>query len=59
MTWFICLSCTASWIALVVTLCLFFRMARGDDFGEGQGFANDNGIIMRFPVREPLAPFST
>jgi hypothetical protein len=42
MTWILC--CGALWIALVVTICLFFHGATSSAFGEQGGVANDNGI---------------
>ena len=53
MTWILC--CGALWIALVVTICLFFHGATSSDFGEQGGVANDNGVVMQ----EPRAPLFT
>ena len=59
MTWTICLSYTALWVALAALLCHFFRVARGDAFGEEDGFANYNCIILQFPPRTLSAALRT
>jgi len=37
----------------------FFRGATRNDFGEGGGFANDNGIVSSSHIPEPRAPLFT
>jgi hypothetical protein len=36
----------------------FFRGATRNDFGEGGGFANDNGIVSSSHIPEPRAPLA-
>jgi hypothetical protein len=49
MIWIVC--GTVLWMALVVVMCLFLRVARSKDIGEGGSLANDNGILTQLGHR--------